>query len=135
MRYLTHKKLILGISILILFLLGSMLWNFSESRHTIQKIPIHAIVGTYAGFRIDNSTLDFGTLLPGSFAEREIMLAADETMKVTLIVKGISFVAPRVDVVFINAGSSQRVSFLASVPSNCTLGEYRGTLFIQSQKI
>ncbi len=128
------KHLIITMCILGGVLLG-MTILISSARYDTQTIPIRITVGEYAGFRVDNNTIDFGTLPKGSTAEREITIKVDDESEVILTVEGIVFVMPRDNLLLVNAGAPQKVTIVAAVPPNQTLGEYQGTLVIRSKKI
>jgi len=129
------KHLIITLCILAGVLLGITVFSVISARYDTKTIPVRVTVGEYAGFRVDNITIDFGTLPPGSTAEREITITADEESEVMLAVEGIVFVMPRDNLLLVNAGAPQKVTIVAAVPLNQTRGEYQGTLVIRSKKI
>ena len=130
-----HQQKLLGVVIGISIIISVLAIAFLFPKIETQTLPLEIIVGSYAGFNINTTSINFGTVLPGGMAEREITLTADEDSKISLSVEGIDFVTPQESILLMKAGMTRIAIIIAEVPMNQTLGVYRGTLLIQTQSI
>lgn len=104
-------------------------------RPFIQTIPITLTVGHYAGFNLTSTELNFGTILPGGTAERQITLVSLQNASAFLSLHGIEFITMDEQIALLQPGIPVVVHLVASVPENQTEGVYRGTLDIRTQSI
>lgn len=97
-------------------------------------MPIVIQVGDHVGFNVDQQTINFGTALPGSTVEREVVLTTDKDSLITLTIEGLDFVSPHESHFVLEKGKTKRASILATVPKNQPPGGYNGTLIIKERR-
>ncbi|MEK6839776.1 MAG: hypothetical protein AABX72_02455 [Nanoarchaeota archaeon] len=114
-----------------LFLIFSFLIRYSPPEQTIQII---VSVGPYAGFNVNSSLLHFGTLLPGSRAERTIHLRVQERSNVFLS-SDLPFILIEPSSLILEPDLDYLVRIIALIPKEQPLGLYSGTLLIRTQSI
>lgn len=90
------------------------------------------IIGNYIGLNTDIDAIHFGTTLPGTSANREIVLNTDKERIVNLKLSGniSSFIKIPENNFILNKDIQKSIKFRAIIPLNATKGVYTGILKI-----
>ncbi|HLC72413.1 MAG TPA: hypothetical protein VJH37_02410 [Candidatus Nanoarchaeia archaeon] len=119
--------LVIGITILFYYTLHPL---------TKQTIPLDIFVGDYTGINLDSDAIHFGTVQPGSLAQRSVYLyAGSYDSEIALIVDGISFIFPENKTLYLHKGEGEAVRLFAATNANTPKKKYEGTLTILTKKI
>ena len=103
---------------------------------TKQVIPIDVTVGDYTGINLDSDAIHFGTLKPGSMAQRPVILRADEyAVEITLLVEDIPFVFPENSTITLQKGQNEAVRLFAVTDILTPQKKYEGRLLILTKKL
>lgn len=130
-----QRLLALCVLVLLLIFLTVFLYTFFHPV-TRQTIPMDVTVGDYLGVNLDDDALHFGTLNPGSSAQRGVLLRADSyAVAVTLTVEGIPFVFPERDSLILQQGEQAIVRMYAVTDLLTPRKRYEGTLRIITKKL
>lgn len=103
---------------------------------TKQIIPIDLAIGDYTGINLDKDALHFGTLKPGSTAQRPVYLHADAyDAEISLFVEGIPFVFPENQTIQLHKGEGEAVRLFAVIPLLTQKRAYEGRLIILTKAL
>lgn len=120
------------IAILAIALTNFLLYYFKYI-YKVKQITVYNMrltVGNHVGFNLDPGEINFGTVIAGGGATREVFLESDSPTKVIVMLEG--DLAKWVGVsenefVFIG---NRTLSFVAATPENATKGNYTGKITI-----
>jgi hypothetical protein len=98
-------------------------------------LPITLRVGDVVGLNADPGVLNFGTVMPGTHAERFLVLTPDYDVEVKLVVEGIDIVSPHEHELIIQGGTTRRIIIDAYPLEHHPFGEYSGTLIVLSKRL
>ena len=104
-------------------------------RYDVTVFPLSIRVGTYVGFDVNTTALNFGTALPGSVVERGITLVAARDRHVIFYVQGIDFISVSKTGFILKGGEPVTVAVKAIVPASQPTGSYTGRLIIVAKDI
>ena len=131
-----NKILMLLLITAILSVILTYFFYQSAKIYSIKELKMDIIIGNYIGLNTDTDSIHFGTTLPGTSANREIVLNADKNITVNLKLSGnISSLVQIPENNFILSKNMQKSIKLTSViPLNATRGVYTGILKITFYK-
>ena len=96
------------------------------------SVGMHLKVADYMGFNVDTDAMYFGTVGPGSVAERDLEVNNELSVPREVVVQLSGELAPWVkpdEGTFILAPNENRsIKFTASPPEDAEFGEYNGTI-------
>ncbi|MBI1972925.1 hypothetical protein HYS50_02890 [Candidatus Woesearchaeota archaeon] len=103
---------------------------------TQQVIPVDITIGDYTGINLDDDAIHFGTLKPGSLAQRPVRLRADAyDVEITLLVEGIPFVFPEQEKIVLRKGEQETIRLFAVTDLLTPRKTYEGRLIILSKAL
>lgn len=95
----------------------------------IKTIDMDLKVGDYVGINTDTDALHFGTINPGGFGTRSVLLSNnyDTTLKVKIKVYGdlAEFVSVQNNFVLLK-NETKKIPFIVSIPQEAVYGNYTG---------
>lgn len=126
----------LGIFILSVLILIFILFANSSILLKKTSLPIKAEIGNKTGFNLENSSINFGIILPDSGAKRKIEISNNYSSKIFVKIysKGnISDALYFPEKTFINKNSIKKIPIIFS-SKNMKKGKYFGNLIIEYRK-
>jgi hypothetical protein len=105
----------------------------------IYRIPMDLLIEEKVGINLNNDSIHFGSVYKGGTSEREIGIINRYSipLKATILLYGniSSYVTVTDNNMVIPSGSVKQVQFKASMPSNCSFGNYTGIAEIVLKKV
>ena len=95
-----------------------------------QIIPIKVIVDSHVGFNLETEALNFGTMLPGTSAQRALVMQVEDDSYLTFQLAGISWVELPQDNLILRAGADESIPVTMKIPADQIAGNYTGQLVI-----
>lgn len=98
----------------------------------VSTVGMHVKIDEVVGFNVDNSSLFFGTIPPGSSSKRDIALSGVDSSRIYLIPTGgiSNWVSFSENNFILKKEESINVSVMIKAPDNAGYGEYSGKLMI-----
>ena len=129
------NKIYLALAILIIFLsVLNLFANYSEKPLQAQNISTSLEIANRTGIDLNNTSLTFSKILPGTSKQRKISIKNDYSfpLSVNLSTFGnISKFLSHPSNIVINVSEKKEISIVARVPKNHTLGHYKGYLQVE----
>lgn len=127
-----NKVLILLLITAILSITLTYFFYQSAKIYSIKELKMDIIIGSYIGLNTDTDAIYFGTTLPGTSVNREIVLNTDKDIKVNLKLSGniSSFVQIPENNFRLNKDMQKSIKLRAIIPLNAAKGLYAGILKI-----
>ncbi len=96
----------------------------------IQEMPIYVTVFDYVGINLDNSSLNFGTIMPGNNVVRQftIINPFKTDVLVSIDFKGLSWIQINENYFILKQGELKNITITLSVPKDAKFGNYRGSM-------
>ena len=132
----TKKHLLFLFSVILLIIFLTIFIYYLNHPVTKQTIPINLTVGDYTGVNLDTDMLHFGTLKPGSTAQRPVHLRAEYyDVAVSLYVQDIPFIYPEQETFILRKGEQTTIRLFAYVDYLAPKKDYEGKLLILMKKL
>lgn len=131
-----NKILMLLLITAILSIILTYFFYQSAKIYSIKELKMDIIIGNYIGLNTDTDSIHFGTTLPGTSANREIVLNADKEMLVNLKLSGniSSFIKIPENNFILSKNMQKSIKLTSVIPLNATKGVYTGILKITFYK-
>ena len=127
-----NKILMLLLITAILSVILTYFFYQSAKIYSIKELKMDLIIGNYIGLNTDTDSIHFGTTLPGTSANREIVLNTDKNITVNLKLSGniSSFIQIPENNFILNKDMQKSIKLTSVIPLNATKGVYMGILRI-----
>src|SRR3989344_3058823 len=127
-----NKILILLLVTAILSITLTYFFYQSAKIYSIKELKMNIIIGNYIGLNTDTDAIHFGTTLPGTSANREIVLNTDKNITVNLKLSGniSSFIKIPENNFILSKNMQKSIKLTSVIPLNATKGVYIGILKI-----
>ena len=130
------KKILVFSLIAVFAVLFFLLMQQSGSQtEEVEEVSMSIAVGSRLGFDVGNSSLSFGTTVPGSLAQRNMSVKNDANHPSRLRLDAFGPIAGWVSVsendYVLQAGENKTIGIQVKVPSDAGAGGYNGTLRIR----
>ena len=108
----------------------------SAKIYSIKELKMDIIIGNYIGLNTDTDSIHFGTTLPGTSANREIVLNTDKNITVNLKLSGniSSFIKIPENNFILSKNMQKSIKLTSVIPLNAAKGVYTGILKITFYK-
>ena len=103
----------------------------------VREIDVSFSVGESAGFDLNNTSLSFGKVIPGTSVSRNILLENKKDKKVHILIsaeRNIERFFSFERELTLEKGEKRRVGFTLNVPFNFSVGNYSGKVFVVVRK-
>lgn len=106
----------------------------------VLELDMKLQVGNYAGFALGENKIDFGTVLPGGHAKREVVITNDDTRKGYFQIRieaedWKEWIVADDRWLSLKPGETRKISFHVNVPGAARLGNYTGSVKVMVRRI
>jgi len=116
-------------SVIIIYFIISIIFSF-KNVDSVQTLDVNLKIGDYVGFNLDQESLNFGTIPPGSGSFRAITLKSDKPLEVHVSFEGDTAKWMNVSKNDFILDGVEDLSFNIQVPNDVVLGDYTGKTVI-----
>jgi len=135
-----NRYLLIAIIFLLIIIIAGLLSFYLKFIYKVKAIRTYEIkvkVGDHIGFDIENSSINFGTIIPGNSGERIIELSSNEDVKVEIYLMGeiAKWITLDKNDFLLKKNKNERVTFTITIPVTTKYGNYSGKAIILFKKI
>ncbi len=114
------------------FLITTTLWALTPTK--TQTLEAHVKIADYVGVNLDTDKLYFGTLKPGSTADRSISIKTSNKAVTTITTKGeiSDWLIASKTIIKTTPGKEENIKFTIITPKNATKGNHTGTIIVKT---